>query len=452
MKKIIKKQYYKIEFELASSLTVGSGENNNTDKDIIVGSDNKPYIPASAIAGVCINMLDGKDKQEKKKYKDYWGYIDKATKVDNSSKAEESKIVFYDAAIIKGNDYITIRDSVSLDEYKTAIQRKKFDMETLEPGVKFRTFIEQSFYSEDDVEIARMVASYIKSGNVFLGAKTSRGYGAIKNVKVSEYEIFFKNADKDKIKIWAETCVEDLEDQEWKPANTDFSFDNDVYNERKIRISLKLDGGISIRRYTTDVPDEKEDTTPDFTQLTTSGEMMKPVIPGTSWAGAFEHQIRKYLGEDIKNSEEWKKVFGFVEEKSKQKSKIRFSESIIDGAESKILSRNAIDRFTGGAVDKALFTEKTYYGGTTELVIGIDESEKLSDKLVKALAASIVDLHYGFMAVGGETSIGRGIFTITAIDGICKIPGKNEIENANEFYENVVLALTGQAKEGNKIE
>ena len=87
------------------------------------------------------------------------------------------------------------------------------------------------------------------------------------------------------------------------------------------------------------------------------------------------------------------------------------------GAESKVISRNAIDRFTGGTVDGALFTEKTWYGGTTELVISLRGDKKMTEEEKTALAATLADLHFGFLAVGGETSIGRGLFKITEING-----------------------------------
>ena len=64
-------------------------------------------------------------------------------------------------------------------------------------------------------------------------------------------------------------------------------------NECCIELSLKLKGAISIRRYTTgtDVGNE-----PDFEQLTISGINGKiPVIPGTTWCGAFRSQIRKLI-------------------------------------------------------------------------------------------------------------------------------------------------------------
>ena len=48
--KIQKKSYYCISFRLSSPLAVGSGQNEETDKDLMRNGNNVPYLPASAIA------------------------------------------------------------------------------------------------------------------------------------------------------------------------------------------------------------------------------------------------------------------------------------------------------------------------------------------------------------------------------------------------------------------
>ena len=183
-------------------------------------------------------------------------------------------------------------------------------------------------------------------------------------------------------------------------------------------------GAISIRRYTTAVKKSETVAQPDFEQLTahdyegrTSTDKTVrcvPVIPGTSWSGAFRHRMKEF---GIDTSSE-KSLFGYMPKDNnavKKRSQISFSESRLRNAKEKILSRNAIDRFSGGTKDGALFTEKTYYGGDTELVIRWHR--KMNDVEKQALAATITDLHYGFLAVGGETSIGHGLFEIIKING-----------------------------------
>ena len=69
-------------------------------------------------------------------------------------------------------------------------------------------------------------------------------------------------------------------------------------------------------------------------------------------------------------------LFGTVDDKA-ARSKISFTESeVTDGSWKKPwkkITRNSIDRYTGGTIDGALFTELTHYGGETTLTIDIDE-------------------------------------------------------------------------------
>lgn len=413
MKRIIKKQIFRIEFKLASPLAIGASESVNTDKDVMRNSKGVPYIPASALAGVCRAALDGKECNI-----NIWG--DVKTKGETDEVAIESSLIFSDANIIPEDVdkyYVSVRDGVALDEYKTAIAGAKFDMEVLEPGVRFVTYIEQTFTDENDEACACKIADLFASGNICFGGKTMRGYGAISDVKIHAGVVRFDG------KVSTYDDIKSINLKDWISAGVD-----DIgkylgeYNAKKsdeiisIRLGLKQVGGISIRKYTTDIYETSDISAPDQEQLTNHNG--NPVVPGTSWAGAFEHQIKKLVGEyNIEDINGWKESFGYCINGKRAKSKVRFSESEIKGATEKIVSRTAIDRFTGGAADKALFTEKTYYNGETSLEISFAKGFKMDERLAKAFAAAITDLHLGIMAVGGETSIGRGMFKITSING-----------------------------------
>lgn len=75
------------------------------------------------------------------------------------------------------------RDSVALDEWKTAKEGAKFDMEVLEPGIRFVTYMEQNLY-EGDEAVAEKIAAAWKAGVFRFGGKTMRGYGEITDVSV----------------------------------------------------------------------------------------------------------------------------------------------------------------------------------------------------------------------------------------------------------------------------
>ncbi len=401
MQKILKKKYYKITFVLASPLALGSGENANTDKDLMKDSNGIPFIPASSVAGVLRESLEKKDETKTAKYLGKVIQKKSGTDADQS----ESTVLFYDAVISSGEPRITVRDSVCLDEWKTANKGAKFDMEILEPGISFTTYLEQDFVPEKEEDYGAEIVKEFLSGTMFFGGKSMRGYGAIKDVKAWETTFVFPD---DTEKWIAFDLYQD--DYAWTPCTAERTAPT-----KELRISLKLQGGISIRKYTTRVSTE-ETAEPDMEQLTVGKDPI-PVIPGTSWAGAFKHRMEEF-GIDTKGENS---IFGYVKgegKNEKARSRIFFGESQLTGGSFQTLSRNAIDRFTGGTVDGALFTERTYYGGTTELLIAWRSDTTMPDAEKKALAAALADLHFGFLAIGGETSIGRGIFTITKINDV----------------------------------
>lgn len=414
-KAIQKKKYYKISFKLESPLAIGSGENNYTDKDIIKDSAGTPYIPATAIAGVTRELITQKLSDEGI-IEYYFGSKDK-----NKTKGEDfcnSNLIFYDATIVQDNldYYVSVRDCVALDEYKTAIQGSKFDMEILEPGIEFVTFIEENL-DNGKIDVADMIGQLFLNNQVSFGGKTMRGYGTISDVSVGYNEFdLSNNVDIDK---WLNFDI--YNESNWTSVGK-----KDSKGTNCIILKLEQVGGISIRRYTTKPSPSKDIAVPDYEQLTVhNGNVEAPTIPGTSWAGAIRHRMEELLGAPPSNKDSAKKsidkIFGYVDGKGnnvKARSKIMFSETRILGGEDKQISRNAIDRFTGGTVDGALFTESTHYGGTTELKIAYDsdDKKKMNEREISALVATLCDLHYGFLAVGGETSIGRGLFRIVKVN------------------------------------
>ena len=475
MRMVEEKKYLRIQFILDSPLALGSGDNDRTDKDLMYGSDGKPYIPASAIAGVIRELCElSSDKMNAAEIRECFGAIKKVTENgkadgqtdgwgDDTRNQLGSKIVFYDATLTDNSScHISIRDSVALDEYKTAKKGAKFDMEVLEAGATFVTYLEETVNSggrrksvekdisdgtaasDDNKTYLDRIIDVLSTGKIRFGGKTTRGYGdvSIKSIDKTSFCINDRiGVNENGLKSWLDFDLYDLNSTtNWESVEgVDFSRDS----RKVIRIGLKLNGGISIRKYTTEPNDDpKNKTIPDQEQLkshrinnpteTENAEEKKPseeflpVIPGTSWAGAIRHRMCELMHETSENDKtgerkkpEIDEIFGFVigeGKNQKSRSKLRFGESYITGGTDRQISRNAIDRFTGGTVDGALFTERTHYGGETELEIEWLGKEPIPPRIRKALAAALTDLHLGFLAVGGETSIGRGLFSIVSID------------------------------------
>ena len=484
MGKIIKKHYLKITFQLDSPLCIGSGRNDITDQDILRDARGIPYIPRSAVAGVLREACQG--IMDDKAWKYYFGYSSTNTgnKVKSDNDIIESQIIFYDATLVGDNKdkdgnpkyRISQRDGVALNEYKSAKKQAKFDREILEGDCEFQTFIEIS-EEQSDVnekvkadEVLTNIAKIWKETDIRFGAKTTRGYGKICNV-----EIIGKNFDftsKDEISSWLDFNI--FEENSWENAilyedmlNT-LMKDNiwTLKDNNRLSLKLRLEGGLSIRRYSTECSDEE--SSPDQEQLTTlkfdkNGSEEVAVIPGTTWAGAIGHRMEELIDcSKVKKVERGKddiqtyNYFGTVNSKVKEKSLIYFNESKLTGGQFKKMSRNAIDRFLGSTAEGALFTEKIYIGGETTLDISFgdpyDTAVVYSDDFINALAATLTDLHEGYLAVGGATSVGRGIFSILKINGVklneCKLEGETNSVVFDKLYE-TLKALIGKKETEN---
>ena len=137
-------------------------------------------------------------------------------------------------------------------------------------------------------------------------------------------------------------------------------------------------------------------------------------------------KIEDHVG---KNNEAVKVVFGSEGEKDadgKMQNKLRGNVLISDiiqetSVSPKILNHVSIDRFTGGAIDGALFSEETLYakGQSFELKLLVNNSA-FDDKDVKtAFEDTLKDLCSGMLPLGGGVNRGNGCF-----EGIIKRNGE----------------------------
>lgn len=496
----MKKIYYKVRFQLTSPLSLGSGENINTDKDLLRDSAGRPFIPGSSLAGIYRHIYEKshtKDQTDK-----IFGKVDIATEYNQQVDAVKSTINVYDAVLCDNACCrIVKRDGVKLDEYKTAETGANYNYEILEPGAEFVTFLEQNLAENKAGEAkknsndnaARWVLSYWKQYGLQIGAKTRRGLGETKIVKIQQ-AVFDINSEENNIFTTKSSNEKPADDNAWGTVTDWLAFDmygnknwkdftpfKEIYSGAEkemlqIRLSLRQKGGLSIRQYTTDIS-EAAGNMPDYRQLryticNDNADFKKEyaVIPGTTWAGAFRHQMQKLGATEkelrdlfgthrVKQDKEMQNQTGqntaenqATDTEIPHRSEIVFSESTIEIGEGKAhykkITRNAIDRFTGGTVEGALYTEEYVCGGVTELRISVPQ-KALNVRMANLLAAAITDLHYGFMAIGGLTAVGRGLFVLTAINGITIGEKQKGIENPVVVQKNGVwigISQIGQKK------
>ena len=87
--------------------------------------------------------------------------------------------------------------------------------------------------------------------------------------------------------------------------------------------------------------------------------------------------------------------FGYVDvkagkgKKTAQQSMIVIGESVLKNSVPLVTTRNKINRFSAATVDGALYTEKAYFGGETQLEIKIRKDKENCYQLLAAMLSFV---------------------------------------------------------------
>ncbi len=451
---IIKKKVFWIQVELESPLNISSGKEDITDSDVIRDYDGMLFVPASSLAGAMRAYLK-KEKNEPCLF----GYS-KDNKINiNSENNTDGKMsaLFLSDMNFEDNPNISIRDGVKLNEKKTAVTGSKYDAEIIEAGIKASFYAELTIRENDkmvnkkidekidkEAEYKKDFAAIIKgidTGEIRFGSKKTRGFGKLKIRHIASRE-FDKNNYLEYANVYQNK-------EKWKTQENELkewlSLADKELQYLHLQVPLQLKGGISIRQYAA----IKDD--PDFVHIINAKK--EAVIPGSSFAGAIRHRLKDILlklegqGINIDVDNILNTMFGYVEKDTAHLSMITISESKIEGAKALTMTRIGISRFESAVKDKTLFTEKTYVDGTVELNILIKKGiYKEQDWILGLLLLAVEDLRNGFLAVGGATAIGRGIFKE---NGAVLLDGK-ELNIHAEIAKSFQFLKWGIFEEGRK--
>lgn len=381
----MKKVFYHITLENDSPIHIGNGGNNYTDMDLIKDSQGCFFIPGTSFSGPIMHYINEELFQPKM----------------SNGEFKQSPVYISDFRMEEFTNNVEVRDGVQLDN-KIAVDGHKYDFEIIPAGHRFVGIIE--IMDRDDQEYETELERALKaihSGRIRFGYKTSRGLGKLKIIQAKK-------------RIFTEDNIEDFfhfDPEEVSQYSVEIKLDEDSYEGIQLSVTLEQDGGLCIRTYNTMKGEA------DFRHIHSGG---KPVIPGTSWNGLMRSEFTKNI-KKFNLSLDADDLFGYIDGTDKKKSKIRIDESIITGGKTVELTRNSIDPFYAGAKDGALFKGEYYYSGDTELNVSIPaiETDGLSEQELREFRMLFMlflkDLDMGFIALGGETSTGKGLFKVKEI-------------------------------------
>ena len=419
---VVRRLYARGTWKLRSVAHFGGEETGIADMCLLKDADGNPFIPGASIAGAARSFLarqcltwtkyshpDGPDNEPRELKRLFGGARDNDTM---------SALIVADAPCVSAEINRSIRDGVRIKAKSgTAADGAKFDVEVIERGTEFKLEMQCIIrHNDDEVALTRLFLAILyafQQGDIRLGARTRRGYGRgiVKSWEIRDLQM----DNQEDVMAW-------IRDDPWSRPESVLKpepLQTDQRRYFRIEADFQLRTSLLIRSSSGDPKD------PDMVHLHSNE---KPVIPGTSFAGAFRHRAAL-----IANAIGWKRknkdadavcdMFGPVHKQDEKReetqqtglwaSRVSIEERLVKKVEPLWQDRVAIDRFTGGSLQSALFNEKPVYPITLKektktnvrLRLTSEEPEKAE---IGLLLLTLRDFWYGNAAIGGETSNGRG--------------------------------------------
>jgi len=413
-----------IVFEAITPLKVGSSDVDMLQDSPVQKDWNElPMILGTSIAGVLRKEFDkkfaddifGDERSKKKDNKGSRVIISNALLCDRDMSVIET-LNLEKNDFLKIFDTLPIRDHTAINDKGVADSEKtaKFDEEVVYKGSRFR-FRMELIADENDQENWQKLIKTINSKTFRLGGGTTKGFGDINILnEFSTYDVFDI----------------DSEDYQKKSSSLNTTFSKPFPKDKKACIdyttyTLKIKPD-DFYMFGSGFGDDEADMTPVYEQVVVydknnpekSGlSKTKILIPASSIKGALSHRttyhynLKKgfFIGDDraLKNIPE---IFGIKKDDDQgKKGKVIFSDCFLDKADEKVFDHVAIDRFTGGAIEGALFQEKTI-ANTKDFSIEILLRKGIAQEYVEAFESALKDITTGMLPLGGATTKGHGVF------------------------------------------
>jgi len=415
-----------ITIETETPLKVGSNASDFLqDSPVQKDWNGLPMILGTSIAGVL--------------RKDFKGDVKDIFGEDNGSKViisnalllnEEDKV--YEkllleekrTAFLKLFDTLPIREHTAISDKGVAKEHSKFDEEVLYKGTRFKFSIE---IIEDEKKSFEEVLSLLSSPSFRIGGGSTKGFGKL-NIKKIETKSFNMDSYENYSSSLNHSLGRDALDLQIGGAEAPLP--------NHVRYTLEITPD-DFFMFGSGFGDSDADQTPVYERTIkydkqNSGLKDKQIlIPASSIKGALSHRTAFHYNKDIGATIESKKakiyedndavkaIFGHKKELAEdkktelgQKGKILISDCFEKERKNstKTFDHVAIDRFTGGVMNSALFNEKTI-AQKDKWEIEILVEKDIEEKYIEAFESSLNDICSGLLALGGATTKGHGVFS-----------------------------------------
>ena len=319
---------------------------------------------------------------------------------------------------------LPIREHNAMNDKGVTIKNAKFDEEVIYKGTRFKFSIEMLNENEEDKNNFLQLLDLLSKDSFRIGAGSSKGFGQIKVIEIT-YDEFDVNSD-EYVNLSNSLNINTKLSETHKIKE----FDDEKYIKYKLILTPD-----DFFMFGSGFGDDEADMTPVFEDIVDYEKQdlikEKVLIPASSVKGAISHRTtyhynlinKNFIKENGENKAEVvETIFGSKKDKEKDsfKGNILISDVYLDKTSSKdtkVFDHVSIDRFTGGAIDSALFQEKTISSKETftlEILINKEKVEvKENDEgkiALEAFEKALKDITTGMLSLGGATTKGHGIF------------------------------------------
>lgn len=431
----------RIVLEAETGLFVGSGEASLL-KDALVQKDihGLPMIQGTSLTGVLRHALEDNDKSNKELWNDVFGFqktksveglgsrlkISSAYMLVNENAVAEGLTANIPENILGKYTNLPSRQHVRINDRGVAENNGLFDNEIVYKGTRFIFELELKGTKDDNKHWDAILAN-LSSPLFRIGQGTRNGYGQLNIYSLEQ-------------RVYDLTIPSDFEaylnfEPSFNHKNEGFTSkerksDNPTLTEYKLILTPD-----SFFIFSEGFGDNEADNKPVIEEIAiyrngTIEFEEQTLIPASSIKGALSHRtafhynkiekqfIDENKGTKGKSNKAVKVLFGYeAEGKEGQRGKVIINDFYYSKEEvcskEKIFNHVAIDRFTGGALDGALFSEKVSYFNkketSFEFTVYLDYDKE--DTIKEAFEETLKDVCKGLLPLGGMTTKGHGIFT-----------------------------------------
>lgn len=417
--------------KLTSPLIIRAGVSNDilndTVDDIVVTyHDGQAFIPGTSLAGVLRHALQGLVPDAELVL---FGSID--------DKGTQSALQINDIPLEDTN--IVVRDGIRIDDVRgVTVDGAKYDFEVIESGATGQLRIDcviRRCHEQQGAKIEKALAALANAlqHGIAIGARTVNGFGrvACKDIALEHYD--FTKPDHVKAWLTGKSGAAVAIPKQALVADRDLVINMDAYLEDTVLIKSIFE-------------EAWED------------KSVALFVPGTSVKGVLRHQCGRILQAIGLNDALVNTLFGYSndDDKDSRKGRVMVDEVYFDKQfNQEEQPRIRVDRFTGGAMNGALFQDHPVRNTKGEAVtFPLRMTVKNCNDAEAGLVMLLVkDLMTGQVTLGANRTIGYGrvqgkSVTVQYHGESYTIDGNGKVTAGEAAHlENLVIALQQRIKE-----